>query len=119
MLSNRVKFIRRQQRNRHKLKMRRNTLPRLTVFRSNCHIHAQIIDDTKRHTLVAASTVDKAFAKSTKSGDVEAAKLVGKMIAERAVSKGVSEVVFDRGGYVFHGRVKALADAAREHGLKF
>lgn len=94
--------------------------PRLAVFRSEKHIYAQIIDDTKGVTLVAASTVEKAMKeKLKKTWNVEAAKEVGKLIAERALAKGIKEVVFDRGGFKYHGRVKALADSAREAGLKF
>ena len=94
--------------------------PRLAVFRSLKHIYAQVIDDEAGRTLVSASTLDKALAGSTSSGsDQEAAKNVGKLIAERALANGISSVVFDRGGHIFQGRVKALADAAREAGLKF
>lgn len=92
--------------------------PRLCVFRSNKHVYAQIIDDTKGVTLVAASTLDKDFALEKKN-DVEAAKAVGTAIAKKAVDKGITSVVFDRGGYIYHGRVQALADAAREAGLQF
>ena len=94
--------------------------PRLCVFRSNQHIFAQIIDDTVGCTLVAASTLDKEFKASGNSGgNVAAAKEVGTMIAKRASAKGIDKVVFDRGGYLYHGRVAALADAAREAGLQF
>jgi len=94
--------------------------PRLNVFRSLNHIYAQVIDDQRGATLVAASTQDKALRDEFKSGgNVAAAKLVGKAVAERAVAQGLKRVVFDRGGYFYHGRVKALADAAREHGLEF
>ncbi len=94
--------------------------PRLAVFRSEKHMYAQIIDDTKGITLVAASTVEKAMKeKLQKTWNIIAAKEVGKLIAERALAKGIKEVVFDRGGFKYHGRVKALADAAREAGLKF
>ena len=94
--------------------------PRLCVYRSNAHIYAQIIDDTKGNTLFAASTVEKDIASQVAEMDKKAAaKLVGKVVAERAVAGGVKEVVFDRGGYVYHGRVKELADAAREAGLNF
>ena len=94
--------------------------PRLDVFRSLSHIYAQIIDDEKGVTLVAASTLDKAIKEKIEfGGNVEAAKEVGKLVAERAIEAGITEVVFDRGGYPYHGRVKALADAAREAGLKF
>jgi large subunit ribosomal protein L18 len=90
--------------------------PRLTIYRSLNHIYAQVIDDAKGVTLVSASTQ---AAKSKTGGNVAAAKEIGKLIAERAKEKGISKVVFDRGGYLYHGRVKALADAAREAGLEF
>lgn len=90
--------------------------PRLNVFRSSSHIHAQIIDDVNGVTLVSASSVDMKLANG---GNVEAATQVGKEIAERAIAKKIENVVFDRGGYIYHGRVKALAEAAREAGLKF
>ena len=92
--------------------------PRLSVFRSSKHIYAQIIDDTKGVTVVSASSMEK-DARGKTGANVEAAKAVGKRVAERAVAKGVKEVQFDRGGYLYHGRIKALADAARESGLKF
>ena len=91
--------------------------PRLAVFRSVAHIYAQVIDDTQGKTLVSASSVDKGG--KTKGGNVAAAKAIGKLVAERAKEKGIKSVVFDRGGYLYHGRVKALADAAREAGLEF
>ena len=91
--------------------------PRLNVFRSNANMYAQIIDDVNGVTLAAASSNEKDF--GMYGGNIEAAKKVGLMIAERAKAKGIEEVVFDRGGYVYHGRVQALADAAREGGLKF
>ena len=90
--------------------------PRLNVFRSNANIYAQIIDDVNGVTLVSANTLEKGFEGAT--GNAEAAKKVGAMIAERAKEKGIEEVVFDRGGYVYHGRVTALAEGAREGGLK-
>ncbi|MCR4628820.1 MAG: 50S ribosomal protein L18 [Bacillota bacterium] len=94
--------------------------PRLAVFRSNDHMYAQIIDDEKQVTLAAASTVEKDVkAELTKTNNVEAASYVGTLIAKRALEKGIEEVVFDRGGYIYHGKVQALADAAREAGLKF
>jgi large subunit ribosomal protein L18 len=94
--------------------------PRLSVYRSSKNIYAQVIDDVQGVTLVAASTVEKDLKGGLKTGaDVAAAQAVGKLIAERAVEKGVKEVVFDRGSYLYHGRVKALADAARESGLSF
>jgi large subunit ribosomal protein L18 len=92
--------------------------PRLAVFRSLKHIYAQVIDDAKGNTLVAASSAEKKAAISN-GGNVGGAKEVGKLIAQRAKDKGVTKVVFDRGGYLYHGRVKALADAAREGGLEF
>ena len=91
--------------------------PRLAVFRSVKHIYAQVIDDTVGHTLAAASSNEKSGIKS--GGNVAGAKAVGKLLAQRAQEKGVKSVVFDRGGYLYHGRVKALAEAAREGGLKF
>jgi len=91
--------------------------PRLNVFRSTNNIYAQVIDDVKGVTLAAASTLDKEF--TGNGGNKEAARKVGELIAKRAVEKGVGEVVFDRGGYLYHGRVKELAEGAREGGLKF
>jgi len=91
--------------------------PRLNVFRSNANIYAQIIDDVNGVTLAAASTLEKAFEGAT--GNKEAARKVGKLVAERALEKGIDTVVFDRGGYLYHGRVAALAEGAREAGLKF
>lgn len=94
--------------------------PRLCVYRSNMHIYAQIVDDDAQKTLVSASTVQKDIkAELDRTNDVAAAAYVGKVIAERAKEAGITEVVFDRGGYVYHGKVKALADAAREAGLEF
>ena len=90
--------------------------PRLNVFRSLNHIYAQLIDDTKGHTLLTASTLDKDVSDAAK---IEEAKAVGKLIAERAKSAGIKMVVFDRGGYLYHGRIKALAEGAREGGLEF
>ena len=93
---------------------------RLSVFRSSKHIYAQVIDDTGGRTVAAASSLDKTLREKLKTGaNIEAAKAVGKRVAERASAKGVKDVVFDRGGYLYHGRVKALADAAREGGLNF
>jgi large subunit ribosomal protein L18 len=94
--------------------------PRLNVFRSAAHIYAQIIDDIQGATLAAASSLDKSLRKSLKStGNIEAAKAVGKLIADRAKAAKVTTVVFDRGGRMYHGRIKALADASREGGLQF
>jgi len=94
--------------------------PRLAVFRSNNHMYAQIIDDSVGNTLVAASTVEKTVkSELEKTNDVDAATYVGTLIAKRALEKGIDEVVFDRGGFIYHGKVQALADAARAAGLKF
>jgi large subunit ribosomal protein L18 len=111
-------FDRRKGRTRYKI--RKNALGRLrlSVFRSGRHIYAQVIDDRAGQTLVAASSNEKE-GKAPKTWNLEAASAVGKKIAERALAKGVKEVVFDRGGYIYHGRIKALADAAREGGLEF
>jgi large subunit ribosomal protein L18 len=113
-------FERRRARNRTTLKRNANGQPRLSVHRSSRHIYAQIIDDATGATLVSASTLEADFRKSGKTGaDILAATAVGNWIGQRAVGKGVKGVVFDRGGYMYHGRVKALADAAREAGLEF
>ncbi len=111
---------RRRERLRYQLKQKSAGRPRLSVFRSGRHIYAQIIDDAQGRTLAAASTLDKDFREGGKTGaDKDAAAVVGKLVAERAVAAGVSQVVFDRGSYLYHGRVKALAEAAREGGLAF
>lgn len=111
---------RRRARVRRAVKAAANGRPRLSVFRSSKNIYAQVIDDVQGRTLVAASTLEKDLKGTLKTGaDVEAAKAVGKLLAERAVAAGVGQVVFDRGGYMYHGRVKALAEAAREGGLEF
>jgi large subunit ribosomal protein L18 len=105
---------------RHVIRIAGKGRARLTVFRSSKHIYAQVIDDAKGHTVAAASTLDADLRKQSKSGaDKAAAAIVGKLLAERAIKAGVSKVVFDRGAYMYHGRVKALADAAREGGLSF
>jgi len=107
---------------RRKIKLAaiKNGRTRLSVFRSSKHIHAQLIDDLKGETLVAASSLEKSLREGRKTGaNIEAAKAVGKLIAERAKEKGITDVVFDRGSYMYHGRIKALADAAREGGLNF
>ncbi len=120
MMNSRALFERRKKRNRYQLRKRAGGKPRLSVFRSSKHIYAQLIDDLAGKTLVAASTMEKSIADQVKTGaDKDAAIAVGKLIAERAKDAGVEKVVFDRGGYRFHGRVKALADAAREAGLNF
>lgn len=113
-------FDRRKQRVRTQLRKVAGDRPRLSVFRSSKHIYAQVIDDLSGETVASASSLEKDMRGNLKTGaDKTAAEAVGKLIAERAVAAGVSEVVFDRGGYIFHGRVKALADGAREGGLKF
>lgn len=113
-------FVRRQRRSRAQLRRKSIGRPRLSVFRSSEHIYAQVIDDAKGATVAAASSVDKGLKGKLKTGaNIAAAKEVGKLIAERAIAAGVKQVVFDRGAYMFHGRVKALADAAREGGLQF
>ena len=111
---------------RRTAKVRRNmrraagSRARLSVFRSSKHIYAQVIDDAEGRTIASASSLEKDMRGSLKTGaNIEAAKAVGKRVAERAAAKGVKDVVFDRGGYLYHGRVKALADAAREGGLNF
>ncbi len=117
-----LKVSRNKARAKRHLRVRRHisgtaARPRLCVFRSLKNIYAQVIDDTKGITLAAASSKDKDFA--AYGGNVEAAKAVGSLVAKRALEKGIEEVVFDRGGYLYHGRVAALAEAAREAGLKF
>ena len=111
-----TKHASRAHRTRGKIKRVSTDRPRLSVYRSSKNISAQIIDDKQGKTLVAASSLEKEFGKGS---DKDAAVRIGKLIAERAVEAGVKDVVFDRGGYIFHGRVKALADAAREAGLNF
>ena len=111
-------FDKRRKRTRFRIATNSGGRPRLSVFRSGKHIYAQIIDDKAASTLVTASTNEK-DGRAPKTWNVEAATSVGRKIAERALAKGVKQVVFDRGGYIYHGRVKALADAAREGGLEF
>jgi len=119
------KISRNEARKRRHLRVRKKISgtperPRLSVFRSLKHIYAQLIDDTRGVTLVSASTLDKELAgQITGGGNVEAARKVGELIAKRALEKGYAKVVFDRGGYLYHGRIRALADAAREAGLEF
>jgi len=111
---------RRRERLRYQLKQKSGGRPRLSVFRSGRHIYAQVIDDAERKTLAAASSLDKGLREALKTGaDKDAATAVGKLVAERAMAAGVTKVVFDRGAYLYHGRVKALAEAAREGGLAF
>ena len=113
-------FARRQRRARFALRKAAGGRPRLSVFRSGKHIYAQVIDDKKGATLAAASSLDEDVKGKLKTGaDKSAAAEVGKLIAQRAIAAGVKEVIFDRGGYMFHGRVAALANAAREGGLSF
>jgi len=113
-------FGRRQKRLRLRIRRKAAGRPRLSVFRSSKHIYAQIIDDTKGSTVVAASTLDADIKGKLKTGaDIAAAKEVGLLIASRALKAGLTQVVFDRGGYMYHGRVKALAEGAREGGLSF
>lgn len=113
-------FARRQRRMRWRLKSKSRGRLRLSVHRSAQHIYAQVIDDAGGKTLAAASSLDPALKKDLKSGaSIEAAKAVGKLVAERAIQAGIKEVVFDRGAFIYHGRVKALAEAAREGGLSF
>jgi large subunit ribosomal protein L18 len=105
---------------RRAIKLAATGRARLSVFRSSKHIYAQVIDDLKGETVAAASSLEKSMREDRKTGaNVDAAKAVGKLLAQRALEKGVKDVVFDRGSYLYHGRVKALADAAREGGLKF
>jgi large subunit ribosomal protein L18 len=105
---------------RRRIKAAAGARPRLSVFRSSKHIYAQVIDDRQGATVASASSIEKPLRESLKTGaDIGAAKAVGKLLAERAAAKGVKDVVFDRGHYLYHGRVKALADAAREGGLNF
>ena len=120
MATSNQKFAKRQARVRRTLKQYASGRPRLSIHRSSAHIYAQVIDDAKGLTIAAASTMEKDLKGSLKTGaDKAAAAAVGKLVAERAVKAGVKDVVFDRGGFLFHGRVKALADAAREGGLNF
>jgi large subunit ribosomal protein L18 len=111
---------RRKQRVRSRLRRSGGGRVRLSVFRSSRHIYAQVIDDARGVTMASASSLDKSLRAALKTGaDKDAAAAVGKLVAERATAAGVKEVVFDRGGYLYHGRIKALADAAREGGLAF
>ncbi|MBV9076149.1 MAG: 50S ribosomal protein L18 [Methylobacteriaceae bacterium] len=111
---------RRKARVRRAIRKAANGRPRLSVFRSSKQIYAQVSDDARGHTLAAASTLEKDLRANLKTGaDIAAAQAVGKLVAERAKEAGVSQVIFDRSGYLYHGRVKALADAAREGGLDF
>jgi large subunit ribosomal protein L18 len=117
-MADKASIQKRAQRVRRQLKKVAGDRPRLSVHRSSKHIYAQIIDDAKGHTVASASTLEKDN-RPNSGANIDAAAVVGKLIAERAVRAGVKEVVFDRGPYIYHGRVKALADAAREAGLSF
>jgi large subunit ribosomal protein L18 len=114
-----VLFLRRKRRVRLKLRTNAGGRLRLSVYRSSKHIYAQVIDDASGRTMASASTKDAEIGALKTGANVDAAKAVGGLIAKRAIAAGIKEVVFDRGGYMFHGRVKALADAAREGGLSF
>ena len=120
MLKPKELAARRKQRNRHSLGQKSSGRLRLSIHRSSNHIYLQVIDDSKGQTLVAASSLDKELAANLPNGgNIEAAKQVGKLLAARAVKAGIAEVVFDRGMYRYHGRVKSCAEGAREGGLKF
>jgi len=120
-MSNKLALMeRRRSRLRYQLKVKSGGRPRLSVFRSGKHIYAQVIDDSQGRTVAAASSLEKPMREGLKTGaDKDAATAVGKLVAERALAAGVTAVVFDRGPYIYHGRVKALAEAAREGGLSF
>ena len=116
------RVVARMRRRKRSKKKARGSLerPRLTVFRSNKHIFAQIVDDQNNNTLASASTLSKELASTlSKTGNIDAAKKVGELLAKKALEKNIAMICFDRNGYIYHGRVKALADAARESGLKF
>jgi large subunit ribosomal protein L18 len=120
MSKQKITTLRRRGRVRRAVKAAANGRLRLSVYRSSQHIYAQVIDDTKGQTVAAASSLDKSLREGLKTGaDKGAASAVGKLVAERAIAKGAKDVVFDRGQYLYHGRIKALADAARESGLNF
>jgi large subunit ribosomal protein L18 len=112
------RFTRRRLRVKKKIR-KSSDIFRLCISRSNKNFYAQIIDDIKGHTLVAMSSLSKDFPEMKNSGNIEAAKVLGKLVAESAVNKGIKKVVFDRNGYLYHGKIKAFADAARENGLEF
>jgi|YNPMSStandDraft_1061717.scaffolds.fasta_scaffold00842_6 large subunit ribosomal protein L18 len=124
MITKQERYLLRKERTRKKLFKNGITKPRLSVKKSNKYIYTQVIDDIKGITIASASSIEKEILEQIKktqksAKSVEAAKILGKIIAERAISKGVKEVIFDRGGSIYHGKIKALADAAREAGLKF
>ena len=118
----RLLFTRRKSRNRFSIKKKSSLSHRLVVFRSNANMYAQLIDDNKGNTLLTVSTLNKDVKKSISNnngGNIKAASVIGDIIAKKALDKGIKEVFFDRGGYIYHGRVKALAESARKSGLKF
>lgn len=123
MSKSKERFLKRKQRVRSTLKRRAYGKLRLSVYKSDCHIYAQLIDDAKGHTVASASTLEKELAKDLKvTSNIEAAIKIGATIAQRAIGKVNAQeldVIFDRGGYIYHGKIKALADAARQNGLKF
>ena len=120
MISKREQYQFRKNRTRKNLLANGGARPRLSVYRSDRHLYAQVVDDAKSRTLAAASSMEKELKGRTKSGkSLETAKIIGALVAKRAIEKGVTEVCFDRGGRIYHGRIKALAEAAREAGLKF
>jgi len=124
MITKQERYLLRKERTRKKLFKNGITKPRLSVKKSNKYIYTQVIDDIKGITIASASSIEKEILEQIKktqksAKSVEASKILGKIIAERAISKGVKEVIFDRGGSIYHGKIKALADAAREAGLKF
>ena len=120
MADTKALFARRQRRARYALRKAAGGRPRLSVFRSGKHIYAQVIDDLKGLTLAAASSLDEGLKTKLKTGaNKDAAKTIGQLVAERAIKAGIKQVVFDRGGFLYHGRVKELAEAAREAGLSF
>ena len=114
-------FGRRKSRNRYSLRSKSTLIHRLSIFRSSSNIYVQLIDDKEGNTLVTVSSLDKELKKQLKNngGNIKAAEIVGSSVAKKAIEKGIKEVCFDRGGYIYHGRVKALAEAARKEGLKF
>lgn len=120
MITKQKRYMLRKERTRRKIFQSGISMPRLSVFRSNKYIYAQVVDDIKGRTIACASSIEKEVRDKIKSGkNIESAKIVGNLIAKRAIEKGVKEVCFDRGGRIYHGRIKSLADAARQSGLKF
>ena len=117
-VSPRERMLRRRRRNHRRVRVAANGRPRLSIFRSNCHIYAQVIDDASGRTVASASTLDPALRSESGRG-IAAARAVGALVAQRSKEAGIDTVVFDRGSYLYHGRVRALAEAAREGGLGF